>query len=106
MRAPPRRRRSEAGSRALRRRTVTINRAPVLTLWASVVARRLGFGRDEALTLGRAVAGVSSHRRSDAPHLLVPSRGAIKERRRDLKTGKCIEVDLLNRAIPIVRTPK
>jgi hypothetical protein len=36
--------------------TISINRSPVLTLWAAVVAERLGFGRDEALTLGRAVA--------------------------------------------------
>lgn len=32
--------------------TVTINRAPVLTFWAAVVAERLGFARGEALTLG------------------------------------------------------
>ena len=32
---------------------VTINRAPVLTLWAAVVAERLGFSGDEALTLGK-----------------------------------------------------
>ena len=35
----------------------SVNRAPVLTLWASVVARRLGHPADTALTLGRAVAG-------------------------------------------------
>jgi len=29
----------------------------VLTLWAAVVAVRLGFDRDTALTLGQAVAG-------------------------------------------------
>ena len=34
-----------------------INRAPVLTLWAVVVAMRLGHPKDTALTLGRAVAG-------------------------------------------------
>jgi hypothetical protein len=34
-----------------------INRAPVLTLWAAVVATCLGHPRDTALTLGRAVAG-------------------------------------------------
>ena len=34
-----------------------INRAPVLTLWAVVVAERLGHPADTALTLGRAVAG-------------------------------------------------
>ena len=32
---------------------VMINRAPVLTLWAAVVAEVLGFEHDEALTLGR-----------------------------------------------------
>jgi hypothetical protein len=31
---------------------IQINRAPVLTLWASVVAERLGFNHDEALSLG------------------------------------------------------
>jgi hypothetical protein len=35
-------------------KTIRINRAPVLTLWAVVVAERLGFDRDEALSLGRA----------------------------------------------------
>jgi hypothetical protein len=38
-------------------KTISINRAPVLTLWTAVVAQRLGFDEDEALTLGRAVAG-------------------------------------------------
>jgi hypothetical protein len=36
---------------------LTINRAPVLTLWAAVVAERLGHPPDTALTLGRALAG-------------------------------------------------
>jgi hypothetical protein len=41
-------------------RTISINRAPVLTLWAAVVAQRLGFGKDEALTLSKAVAGLNA----------------------------------------------
>jgi hypothetical protein len=36
---------------------ITVNRAPVLTLWATIVAERLGQPHDTALTLGRAVAG-------------------------------------------------
>jgi hypothetical protein len=40
--------------------TVTINRAPVLTLWASVVAEQMGYERDEALTLGKAVSGLNA----------------------------------------------
>ena len=40
--------------------TISINRAPVLTLGAAVVAQRLGFAEDEALTLGKAVAGLNA----------------------------------------------
>ena len=36
---------------------VVVNRAPVLTLWTSIVAERLGHPANTALTLGRAVAG-------------------------------------------------
>src|SRR3954447_20557834 len=42
---------------------IRINRAPVLTLWAAVIAERLGFDRATALTLGQAVAG---HHRTTA----------------------------------------
>jgi hypothetical protein len=54
-------------------KTVTINRAPVLTLWASVVAERLGFGRDEALTLGKAVAGLNAYSKGRALGIYKPS---------------------------------
>ena len=39
---------------------IKINRAPVLTLWAAVVAERLGYNKSEALTLGKAVAGLNA----------------------------------------------
>jgi hypothetical protein len=41
-------------------KTISINRAPVLTLWAAVVAERLGFKKDEALSLGKALAGLNA----------------------------------------------
>lgn len=37
-----------------------INRAPVLTLWATVVAERIGLSRTTALTVGQAVAGYAA----------------------------------------------
>ena len=40
--------------------TVAINRAPVLTLWATVVAERLGYDHGAALTLGKCLAGVNA----------------------------------------------
>lgn len=46
--------------RTVKPKTVSINRAPVLTPWAAVVAGRLGFDEDEALTLGKAVAGLNA----------------------------------------------
>ncbi len=86
------------------RRTITISRGPVLTLWASVVARRLGFARDEALTLGRAVANRGTYGKDVSPLIVTPTRKAIKERRSELKRGKRVELDLLQRAVPVVRT--
>jgi hypothetical protein len=89
----------------LARRTITITRAPVLTLWASVVARRLGFTRAEALTLGRAVAGLN-YAKGVSLGLITPSHKAIKGRRWDLKAGKRLQVEFLHRAVPVVRTRK
>jgi hypothetical protein len=39
---------------------ITINRAPVLTLCAAIVADRLRFDRTEALALRKAVAGLTA----------------------------------------------
>jgi hypothetical protein len=36
---------------------IQINRAPVLTLWAAIVAERLGYQPEEALTLAKAITG-------------------------------------------------
>jgi hypothetical protein len=86
-------------------RAIYINRAPVLTLWAAVVAERLGFRRDEALTLGRAVAGLNAHAKGVSLGLFRPSPTSVKERRKRLMHGKRLKVDVLSRAVPVVRTP-
>ena len=44
------------GAGSMAQEPILINRAPVLTLWSSVVAERLGFDRKEALSLAKAVA--------------------------------------------------
>ena len=38
-----------------------VNRAPMLALWAAGVAEVLGFEHDEALTIGRVVAGLNAY---------------------------------------------
>ena len=53
--------------------SVTINRSPVLTLWAAVVAERLGFARDEALTFGKAVAGLNAQSKGRALGIFAPT---------------------------------
>jgi hypothetical protein len=67
--------------------TVTINRAPVLTLWAAVVAERLGFDREEALTLGKAVAGLTAQSTGQQLGILTPSPVEVL-RKREEAAGK------------------
>ena len=60
-------------------RTISINRAPVLTLWVAVVAQRLGFDEDEALTLGRAVAGLNAQAMGRRLGIFKPHEEKAKE---------------------------
>jgi hypothetical protein len=85
---------------------IQINRAPVLTLWAAVVADRLGFDWDEALTLGRAVAGLNAYSKGLALGLYEPTPEAERKRRRKARHGERLQVDLLHRAVPVVQTPE
>ena len=85
--------------------TLTINRAPVLTLWAAVVAERLGYSRDEALTLGRAVAGMNAQSKAVHLGLREPTPPGEQARKR-AAAGTPQTVELLGRAVPVVRTPK
>lgn len=66
---------------------IKINRAPVLTLWAVIVAERLGFDMDEALTLGRAIAGVNAYNKGVRLGLYEPTPEAERERRQKAKHG-------------------
>src|SRR5918911_401146 len=88
-------------------RTIKVNRAPVLTLWAAIVAERLGFDRDEALTLGRAVAGSSAAMKGRALGIFEPAdpREVEAERRRAPPSDEVVHVRLLGRPVPAVRTP-
>jgi hypothetical protein len=60
-------------------RTISINRAPVLTLWAAVVARRLGLDEDEALSLGKAVAGLNAQAKGRRLGIFKPHGEKAKE---------------------------
>jgi hypothetical protein len=85
---------------------LTINRAPVLTLWAAVVAERLGFDRATALTLGQAVAGLSAYAKGVSLGIIEPKPELVRQRGDELAEGESLHVDLLGRAVPVVRTPE
>src|SRR3954452_2402453 len=84
---------------------IRINRAPVLTLWAAVVAERLGFDRDTALSLGQAVAGLSAYAKGVSLGIIEPQPELLREQSDRLPEGEQLRVDLLGRAVPVVRTP-
>jgi hypothetical protein len=114
--------------------TMLINRAPVLALWAAVVAERLGFSRDEALSLGKAVTALNAQskgqrlgiyekreargERREARGERREARGERREARGERREagggrreagGEKREardaVELMGREIPVVRTP-
>jgi hypothetical protein len=60
---------------------ITINRGPVLTLWAAVVAERLGFEWSESMTMGRVVAGLNAYAKGRALGIFRPRPKELKERR-------------------------
>ncbi len=83
---------------------VTVNRAPVLTLWAAVVAERMGYAPDEALTLGKAVAGLNAQAKGRALGIYsAPKRGeGSPPKQRGL--GEEFWVPLCGRGVPAKRT--
>ncbi len=73
--------------------SIQVNRAPVLTLWASVVAERLGHPPDLALSLAKTVAGTSA--RAKARRLGIAEEGDQAKDRHDAAPPKPQESTLL-----------
>src|SRR6516165_8647942 len=84
-------------------KTISINRAPVLTLWAAVVAQRLGFAEDEALTLGRAVAGLNAYSKGRRLGIFKPHEEKAKKAR-EKEPGERLLIEVLGRAVPAAIT--
>lgn len=81
---------------------VRVNRAPVLTLWATVVAERLGYDRDEALSLGKALAGLNAQTKGRSLGIFKPAEKPEAARR--VRPGEEFRVALLGRPIPARKT--
>jgi hypothetical protein len=86
-------------------RKIKINRAPVLTLWAAVVAKRLGYSEETALTLGKAVAGLNAQ--SKGKKLGIYEEKTEEEKEKEAKKRKQLQtefIEILGRDIPAVET--
>lgn len=87
---------------------IKINRAPVITLWATVVAERLGYDKETALTLGKAVAGLNAQ--SKGRRLgIYEEKSAEEKEKESQKKKKEVEtelVEILGRGVPTVKTSK
>jgi hypothetical protein len=83
--------------------TIHINRAPVLTLWATVVAERLGFAHDEALTLAKAVTGLTAQSKGRRLGIYKPVPKEMKKARAR-KRGEVFQVEILGRGVACINT--
>ncbi|MGC8892186.1 MAG: hypothetical protein ACP5P6_06245 [Candidatus Saccharicenans sp.] len=79
---------------------VMVNRAPVLTLWASVVAERLGFDWDEALSLGKALAGLNAQTKGRSLGIFKPVEHRKELLEKKARPGEEFWIELLGRPIP------
>jgi hypothetical protein len=86
--------------------SIRINRAPVLTLWAAVVAERLGARRDAALTFGQAVAGMTAHSKGVRLGIYAPSADRRDEPPVPKPAGATSvrQLVLLGRHVPVAET--
>jgi hypothetical protein len=84
---------------------IKINRAPVLTLWAAVVAVRFGYDQKEALTLAKAVTGLNAQSKGRRLGLFEDKKDeAEKPEAKEEKSVKLEYVEILGRGVPAFRT--
>jgi hypothetical protein len=86
--------------------TLTINRAPVLTLWAAVVAKRLGFEWPTALGLGKAMAGLTAQTKGRRLGIYPPPKLAEGARPKKVGLGEEFWIEVCGRPVPAKNTPK
>jgi hypothetical protein len=82
-------------------RNILINRAPVLTLWATTVDERLGFDEAEALSLGKAVAGLNAQSKGQRLGIFNPVPQEVKKARAR-KRGEEFLVEICGRQVPAI----
>jgi hypothetical protein len=85
---------------------ITINRAPVLTLWATVVAERMGFDSDTALSLGRALAGMNAQSKGQMLGIYRPGQNEDGTPLPKVGLGEEFWIEFCGRSVPAKQTPQ
>ncbi len=84
---------------------IKINRAPVLTLWAAVVAERFGYDQKEALTLAKAVTGLNAQSKGKRLGIYEDKKDEAEgQKTKEEKSVKLEYVEILGRGVPAIRT--
>jgi len=84
---------------------VKINRAPVLTLWATIVGERMGYHHEEALTLGKGVAGLNAQAKGRRLGIFEEPKGEKEEKQpSNQQTDETVMVTVLGRPVPAIQT--
>ena len=84
-------------------RRILINRAPVLTLWATIVAERLRFDKNEALSLVKAVAGLTAQSKGRRLGIYNTVPQEVKKARAR-KLGEEFLIEICGRPVPAIKT--
>ncbi len=90
------------------KKIIKINRAPVLTLWAAIVAERLGYAQQESLTFGKAVAGLNAQSKGRRLGIYEDKKDKSEEEKeaKEEEPVKLEFIELLGRGVPAVKTPQ
>ena len=83
---------------------VTINRAPVLTLWGAVVAERLGYAGETALTLGKCLAGLNAQSKGRMLGIYGPPKSLDGSPPKKLGLGEDFWIEVCGRGLPVKNT--
>lgn len=84
--------------------TLKINRAPVLTLWAAVVAERLSHDAETALSLGKAVAGLNAQSKGRSLGIFKSPVTEDGKPRKKSGLGEDCWIELCGRSVPAKKT--
>ncbi len=84
---------------------IMINRAPVLTLWAAIVAEKMGYEHDTALTLGKCVAGLNAQSKGRMLGIFGPPKGPERGLPpKKVGLGEDFWIEICERGLPVKNT--